>query len=132
MRAVKAFFENDAFARHCGVELLEVSDGHARARLATQDYHRNGSDLVHGGAIFTLAESAFAAAANSHGAAALAISANISYITAVTDGSLLATAREVSLGPELATYAIEVTDESKQLVAVFEGTAYLEKPTTAE
>ncbi len=129
MRTIKEFFKNDRFAHHCGIELLEVSEGQAKARMQIEDHHRNGINVVHGGAIFTLADLAFAAASNSHGTVAVAINASIWYVKAALEGSLLATAREVSLNPKLATYSIEVTDEGGEIVAVFEGMVYRKKQT---
>jgi len=99
--------------------------------MRIEDHHRNGINVVHGGAIFTLADLAFAAASNSHGTVAVAINASIWYVKAALEGSLLATAREVSLNPKLATYSIEVTDEDGEIVAVFEGMVYRKKQAIA-
>ncbi len=131
MRTIKEFFKNDRFAAHCGIELLEVSEGHAKARMRIGDHHRNGINVVHGGVIFTLADLAFAAASNSHGTVAVAINASIWFVKAALEGSLVATAREVSLNPKLATYSIEVTDDNGEIVAVFEGMVYRKKQTIA-
>jgi len=78
-------------------------------RLAPQ--RRN---VVHGGAIFTLADLAFAAASNSHGTVAVAINASIWFVTAAREGTLYAEAKEVSRNPKLATYSIQVTDDSRR------------------
>ena len=47
------------------------------------------------------------------------------------EGTLLAEAKEISLNPKLATYAIEVTDDSGEIVATFEGMVYRKKQTIA-
>jgi acyl-CoA thioesterase len=129
MRAIKEFFKNDRFAEHNGIELLEVGEGRARARMKIEGYHLNGVSVVHGGAIFTLADLAFAAASNSHGTVAVAINASIWYVKAGLAGNLFANAREVSLNPKLATYSIEVTDDGGEIIAVFEGMVYRKKQT---
>lgn len=131
MRTIKEFFKNDRFASRCGIELLEVSEGYAKARMRIEDHHRNGINVVHGGAIFTLADLAFAAASNSHGTVAVAINASIWYVKAAMDGTLFAEAKEVSLNPKLATYSIEVTDDTGEIVAAFEGMVYRKKQTIA-
>ena len=123
------FVEKDRFARHVGVELLEVSEGYAKARMHITDQHLNGIDVVHGGAIFTLADLAFAAASNSHGTVAVAINASIWYVKAAIKGTLFAEAKEVSLNPKLATYSIAVTDERGEIFATFEGMVYRKKQT---
>jgi acyl-CoA thioesterase len=129
MRTIKEFFKNDRFAAHSGIELLEVSEGYAKARMHIMDHHLNGIDVVHGGAIFTLADLAFAAASNSHGTVAVAINASIWYVKAATKGTLIAEAKEVSLNPKLATYSIAVTDEGGDIFAAFEGMVYRKKQT---
>jgi acyl-CoA thioesterase len=84
-------------------------------------------NVVHGGAIFTLADLAFAAASNSHGTVAVAINASIWFVKAGTQGTLFAEAREVSRNPKLATYSITITDDAGEIVALFEGMVYRKK-----
>ena len=61
---IKRFLDGDRFAKHVGIDLLDVSPGRSVARMTIRDHHRNGVGTVHGGAIVTLADLAFAAAAN--------------------------------------------------------------------
>jgi acyl-CoA thioesterase len=117
-------FEKDLFAKHTGIELLEAAPGRATARLRLQPHHLNGVGIVQGGAIFTLADLAFAAAANAHGPVAVAINVSITFLKATRSGTLLAEAREVSLNPKLGSYTVEVRDESGSMVALFQGLAY--------
>lgn len=127
MQAIWDFFKRDRFAQHSGIELLEIGPGRAKARMQIKDCHLNGVDLVHGGAIFTLADLVFAAASNSHGTVAVAINASIWFVKAARQGVLIAEGREVSRNPKLATYSIEVTDDMGELVAKFEGMVYRKK-----
>jgi acyl-CoA thioesterase len=122
--AVKAFFKKDLFAGFVGIELVDAGAGRATARLTLREHHLNGFGLVHGGAIFTLADLAFAVAVNSRGRAAVAIHCSISYLKAAQGGHLLAQAEEVSCGPKIASYAIRITDAAGELIARFEGLAY--------
>jgi acyl-CoA thioesterase len=123
------FRDNDQFARHCDIVLEEAADGNSKARMEVGKHHLNGVGTVHGGALFTLADFAFAAACNSHGTVAVAINCSISYVKAVSTGTLTADARETSLGGRIATYAIDVTDEKGDLLAIFQGMAYRKKET---
>ena len=127
MESVRNFFKNDRFADHIGIELLEVSEGRAKAKMEIQEHHLNGVNIAHGGAIFSLADLAFAVASNSHRTIALGINASISYLKAATGGTLVAEAKEVSLNPKLATYEVRVTDENNDLIAIFLGTVYRKK-----
>ena len=61
------FFKNDRFATNAGVELIEIKEGYSKARLVITAEHLNAGGRTQGGAIFTLADLALAAAANSHG-----------------------------------------------------------------
>jgi acyl-CoA thioesterase len=124
MENIKRFFENDRFARHVGVEVLDVGLGSARARMAIADHHRNSVGIVHGAAIFALADLVFALAANSHGTVAVAINVSISFLKAARSGALFAEGHEEARNPKLASYRIEVTDDGGDLVATFQGMVY--------
>ncbi len=127
MENIRKFFKKDKFAEYVGIELVEVSEGRAKVRLKINQEHLNGVDLVHGGAIFALADFAFAVASNSHGTIALGINANISYIKAARGGVLTADAVEVAKNPKLATYHVNISNQEGDIIAAFQGTVYLKK-----
>jgi acyl-CoA thioesterase len=127
MENIKELLAKDRFCNFIGVELLEVDPGRAKAKLEIKDHHLNGLGTVQGGAIFTLADLAVAAAANSRGNVAVVINANISYVKAVSQGMLYAEAKEDSLGSKLGTYSVKVTNEAGDLVASLQGMAYRKK-----
>ncbi|MEI7729821.1 MAG: PaaI family thioesterase [Verrucomicrobiota bacterium] len=124
MKDVLACLHNDRFAALSNIELVEVSLGHARAKMTIQSHHHNGLGIVHGGAVFTLADFTFAAASNSHGTMAVAINASISIMKASKSGVLYAEAKEVSRNPKLGNYSVEIKDDQGELVALFHGLAY--------
>jgi len=124
MEKVKELLRNDRFAALAGIELVDISPGRAKAVMTVTDKHLNGVNVVQGGAIFTLADLAFAAASNSHGVIAVAINASISFFKGIRTGVLTATAEEVSLHPKLGSYTIRVTDDKGDLVAIFQGMVY--------
>ena len=132
MDAMKKFVQQDHFARHIGVEILEYGKGTAKARMELGKHHRNSAGMVHGGAIFSLADAVFSIASNSHGTLAVAINVSISFFKAATGGSLFAEAEEVSINPKLATYLITVTDDAGSKIALFQGTVYRKKDTIAD
>ena len=74
------FFKNDRFATNAGVELIEIKEGYSKARLVITAEHLNAGGRTQGGAIFTLADLALAAAANSHGTLAFSLSSNITFL----------------------------------------------------
>jgi len=124
MDKVKEFSEKDAFARHCGVELLEIGVGTAKGRLMLTSDHFNGMGSAHGAALFTLADAVFAAAANSHGHVAVAVNINISYLKPIEGGVLIAEAKENNARGRIGSYTVTITDESGATAALFEGLAY--------
>ncbi len=132
MDVVKKFVDADRFAKHLGIEFLDVGKGTAKARMELKQHHLNSAGTVHGGAIFSLADAVFSVASNSHGTLAMAINVGISFFKAVKSGTLYAEGREVSFNPKLATYLIDVKDEAGNAVALFQGTVYRKKEALEE
>lgn len=124
MEKILKFFENDRFADLSNIEVVSISPGKATTTMEVEEMHLNGVGTVHGGALFTLADFTFALAANSHGIVTVAINANISYFKAVNSGVLRAEARELSSGGRIASYTVDIYDDTHDLVAVFQGMAY--------
>ncbi len=124
---LKRFFSRDKFAEYNGITLLEAADGRARSSMRITPQHLNGLGIVHGGALFTLADFTFAAASNSRGNVAVAINANIYYVKAVSSGLLYADARETSLNHKIGTYTIDIATETGDLLATFQGMVYRKK-----
>lgn len=124
---LQRFFKKDRFAEYNGITLLEAGDGRARASMPVTACHLNGLGIVHGAAIFALADFTFAAASNSRGNVAVAINASISYMKAVSQGTLYADAREVSVNHRIGSYTIDITSETGDLLAVFQGLVYRKK-----
>ncbi len=124
MDNIKKFFKKDKFAEHVGIELLEVSEGKSKVKMEVTPQHLNGIGTVHGGVFFTLADFAFAVAANSYGRVTVAINVNISFMKAAVEGVLFAEAREISRNPKISTYTVDITDGEGELLAIFQGMAY--------
>ena len=112
------FFKNDRFAAMSGAELTEVGSGYAKARLLVGDCHLNGAGICQGGAVFTLADLAFAAAVNSHGQVTVSVTANITFCHAAKKGWLYAEAREIVNHPRLPYVEVTVTDQEANIIAV--------------
>lgn len=127
MNKIASFFRaNDRFAAFNGIRLVEVTPGGAVAELVISENHLNSVGVVHGGALFTLADFAFAAACNSQGIVSLAVSTSMNFVKAVSSGSLRAVCEEITDG-KLANYQAKIYDEAGEIVAVFIGLAYRKK-----
>jgi acyl-CoA thioesterase len=121
------FFENDRFAFENGMKVTEIRHGWAVAEMQIEKRHLNGVGTVQGGAIFTLADLAFAAACNSYGIVTVAINANITYFKPPKGDTLTARANEVSRSKTLCSYNIDVFDGEGDLVARFTGNGFIKK-----
>ena len=121
---VRRVMAGDRWAAAAGARLVEVRPGYARTTLRLRDVHMNGVEVAQGGAVFTLADYAFAACSNSHGTVAVALDVSITFARAATRGVLTAEAVEESRTRRTSVCTVRVTDEEGGLVALFRGTAF--------
>lgn len=121
----------DRWAAVAGAKLVELREGYAKVRMRLRPDHLNGVGVAQGGAIFTLADFAFAAASNSHGTVAVALDVSITFARASVRGVLTAEAREESLSRRVSVCNVRVTDAAGQAVAFFRGTAFRKEEATA-
>ncbi|KAA6347714.1 Acyl-coenzyme A thioesterase PaaI [termite gut metagenome] len=121
----KDFFKNDRFAAESGIELIEIREGYGKAKLEVTTRHLNAGNTTQGGAIFTLADLALAAASNSHGTLALSLASNITFLHGSGQGdTLYAEARERHCGKHTGHYQVDVTNQNDTLIATFEASVY--------
>ena len=125
MDTLKRFFKKDKFAQRANIELLSVSPGQARAKMTLHPHHLIGYGTVQCGAIFTLADFAFGAAIKTGGQVSLAVHTSIAFLKATRSGTLVAEATEVSRSRKLSVCTVRVTNAAGELVAMFQGTAYI-------
>ncbi|MFQ6000559.1 MAG: hotdog fold thioesterase [Anaerolineae bacterium] len=122
---VLAKIRGDPFGEFMGITPLKVEEGYSLMAMTVGENMLNFHSIAHGGAIFTLADAAFAAASNSYGIKAVALNVNITYLSTVEAGvRLLAEAKEESQGDRIRLYHIRVTTEDGRLVASFQGLVY--------
>jgi acyl-CoA thioesterase len=122
---IAEFFERDRFARESGIRVVEVRTGFGQTEMTVEPRHLNSVGILQGGALFTLADLAFALACNSHGVVAVGTQVDVTWFKAVRSGRLTATAEEVSRTHKLSTCLVRVTGEDGELVALFKGIAYI-------
>jgi acyl-CoA thioesterase len=118
----EAMWKEDDASKGLGMEILEVRPGHATLAMTIGPYMVNGQRIAHGGFIFTLADSAFAFACNSHNERAVAAQGNITFVRPGKLGDrLVATAREVSRSGRSGIYDVRVTGADNKVIAEFRG-----------
>jgi len=114
----------DAYCETLGIDLAILEPGYAVTELLVTDDLLNFHGTPHGGAVYSVADAAFAAASNSRGDPAVALETNMSYLDAVDVGdTLTATAEETHVGGRTAEYEVVVTTDGER-VATFRGRVY--------
>ena len=116
-----AMWKDDDASSGLGMSIVDIGPGRATLSMTVQPHMVNGQRIAHGGFIFTLADSAFAFACNSHNEKAVAAQGNITFIRPGKLGDrLVATAREVSRSSRSGIYDVRVTVGS-EVIAEFRG-----------
>jgi acyl-CoA thioesterase len=121
---IVACFNRCECARLLGMEVTDTWPGGARVRMEATG-KRNSNGVIHGGAIFTLADHAFGLAANNGETRQVAVSASINYLSPAR-GPVEAVAEQVGETADRSLFVVRVY-EGERLVATFEGVGVKEK-----
>ncbi len=114
----------DNFAELLGIQLIEAKDGYAKVTMKVEKKHTNAHGFTHGGAVFTVADYAFAHACNFGDNVAVALQVSINFLRPSVEGDVLtAEATRVSDGKTTGLYRIIVRKDDKA-VADFTGLAF--------
>ncbi|MCL2346624.1 MAG: hotdog fold thioesterase [Planctomycetaceae bacterium] len=118
--------ERDRFTALVGIQIEEVRHDYAKVSLVIEQKHLNGVDIAQGGAVFTLADYAFALASNTGEKVAVGIETSISFMRPTREGEkLFAVAEKLFSSKSLASFLVSVTNQDDQLVAQFLARAFL-------
>ncbi len=120
----KYFQDSDSFAARLEINIVDISVEHAVATMPLTVLHRNGMGHAHGGAIYSLVDMAFAAAAHASGSFFVTVQSSMSYLEPGRLGPLRAVAKTIRCGKTLGTYDVRVYDSDDTLVAVATMTGY--------
>lgn len=120
--AAEVMWRDDNASKWLGMKVEEVRQGYARLSMAVTPNMVNGHNLCHGGLIFTLADSTFAFACNSHNQRAVAAGASIEFLAPAFLGDVLtAEGVEQALKGRAGVYDMKVTNQKGELIALFRG-----------
>jgi acyl-CoA thioesterase len=119
----QSMFASDVASRETmGMQLVECKPGYARMRMQVRELHLNGHKICHGGFIFTLADSTFAFACNSHNKVAVAAGCSIEFLKPGQLGDILeCEGVEQTLSGRHGIYDMKVTNQRGEVVAMFRG-----------
>ena len=116
---------NDQYTKWMDMKILEVKQGYSRLEMVVRKEMINGFGTAHGGATFSLADSAFAYACNAYGKVTVALDISISFPKAAKENDILtAEAKEIQSSHRTALYLIEVKNQHNELEALLKGTCY--------
>ncbi len=122
---LKTMLNKDAFSEWMGIIVDEYREGYCRLHYTITEIMLNGFGIVHGGIVFSGADSAFAFACNSHGLLSVALDVHISFISSAKAGEKMTVeAKELHTGNKVSFYDVTTTNEEGKIIAVFKGTAY--------
>ena len=124
LQEAQAYFEGDRFATENGMTLDAIGEGTATCSMTLTRRHQNANGGVMGGAIFTLADFAFAAAVNQVHRPTVAQQVSINYLNAPKGARLMARARQLKDGRTTCVYVVDVSDDTGRPVAQFVGTGF--------
>lgn len=116
---------HDRFSQWLGLEIDASDTGYCKLHFVVNDQMLNGFQVIHGGVLFSAADSAFAFACNSHGILTLALEASVSFTRPARSGDRLTVeAKTIHQGNRTGVYEVRITNHTGELIALFKGTAY--------
>ncbi len=112
------FFKKDRFATEtAGIVIDEATYGYSKVSMTVTDKHRAVHGGVMGGALFTLADFAFAVACNSPESKAVTVSSNINFLSGAKTDELTAVCRRTKNGSRVCFCETQITDSAGTLIA---------------
>lgn len=114
----------DPFSQWLGIEILECEIGRCKVAMTIRKEMLNSMSKAHGGISYSLADTAFGFAANTHGKFAVSIETSINHIEALNEGDYLVAESVIEkVNNKLGFNIIEVK-RGDELVALFKGVVY--------
>lgn len=120
----RKYFSHDRFATDNGIVLDELDSEHSLCSMVIEDRHRNAFGGVMGGAIFTLADFAFATLTNDRESVTVAQQVSINFLSAPKGAKLLARATYRKDGRSSSVVVVDVSDDASRDVAQFVGLGF--------
>lgn len=113
LEQIRATFSADRFATQAaGCEIRLAEPGHAVCAMTLESRHRNAAGTPQGGAVFTLADFAFAVAVNAFAEyVTVSLQHGITFLSPAKGNVLQAEACCVRAGRSTCFYTVMVTDE---------------------
>lgn len=114
----------DAYSQWLGIEILECEIGRCKVAMTIRKEMLNSMNKAHGGITFSLADTAFGFAANTHGKFAVSIETSINHIEAVNEGDYLIAESIIEKVNNKLGFNIIQVKRGDEMVALFKGVVY--------
>lgn len=114
----------DVFSQWMGIEILECEIGRCKVSMTIRKDMLNSMGYAHGGISYSLADTAFGFAANTHGKYAVSIETSVNHIEALEEGDYLTAEVTLDLQKDKVGFNIVEVKRGDELVALFKGVVY--------
>jgi len=114
----------DPFSTWLGIEVLEVEKGRAKLGMRIRGEMLNSMNKAHGGITYSLADTAFGFAANSHGKYAVSIETSINHIESLSEGDYITAESVIETVKNKLGFNIVEVKLGDKTVALFKGVVY--------
>ncbi len=112
-------YTSDPFSEHLRIKTIAVEKNYSKVELSLEKIHMNALKIAHGGALFSLADMAFAIAANYEEVyTMLNANTSISFIKKATHGPIIAEAHLIHAGKKLSVYQVSIIDNNEDKIAI--------------
>lgn len=113
-------YKAPAFIPWLGIKVVEMKEGYCKGELEVRPEFANPLGMVHGGCIFSFADTIGGLAATSRNPEVKVVTLNssINYLKpAVDTKKLIAESREIKYGSKVAVYEVNIYNDSEELLA---------------
>ncbi|MCH2195181.1 hotdog fold thioesterase [Kordia sp.] len=114
----------DPFSTWLGIEILECEIGRCKVGLTVRKEMLNSMGKAHGGISYSLADTAFGFAANTHGKYAVSIETSINHIEALEEGDFIVAESVIEKVKNKLGFNIIEVKRGDELIALFKGVVY--------
>ena len=128
VQAIRRFLEaHDRFAAHNGITVEDADYDYGKVSLAFEDHAKNSLDMLHGGALFTMADvAAGMALLTLRQEVTFTVSSSIEYLSAAPGtGKLTAVGTVEKMGGHMGFSRTDIRDEGGKLIAALRTVMYL-------
>ncbi len=115
----------NGFSDYLGIKTIKMEEGYAEGELPVKPEFHNPQGILHGGLLFTLADTIGGSAARSYGKEVVTVNANMEYLAAGENvETIYAYAKVLNHGNRISRYQVELYDQTKKLLATGNFTYY--------